>query len=55
MYLETDGGCHEISPSFAHTARLESAQAVGVGWATSETVGDTVAIGGLAKLDTELG
>jgi hypothetical protein len=40
--LQADGGGHEVTPALTHTTGLESVQAVAVGGAASETVGDTV-------------
>jgi len=41
--LQADGGGHEVTPALAHTAGLESVQAVGVGWTAGKTSGKTVA------------
>jgi hypothetical protein len=40
--LQADGGGHEVTPALTHTTGLKSGQAVAVGGATSETVGDTI-------------
>lgn len=40
--LQADGGGHEVTPALAHTAGLESVQAVGVGRAAGKTSGKTM-------------
>jgi hypothetical protein len=36
-----NGDSHEVTPSFSHTTSLQNIQAVRVGWATCEPVGNT--------------
>jgi hypothetical protein len=48
-YLKTDSRSHEVTPSFAHTTGLKRAEAITVGWATRETVGNTVTVSWSAK------
>ena len=40
VWLEADGRCEEITPSFAHAARLHAIEAARIGRASAETVGN---------------
>ena len=42
--VHIDCDCHEVTPAFAHAIRFEGVETGCVGWAASETVGETVGV-----------
>ena len=40
----SDGGGHEVAPAFSHASGFQDVEAGSVGWATGQTVGETVGV-----------